>query len=118
MLEEADAQRFNRRLHAVAQMLQGARATVFGLFHPFLEPAIRWALRLDARLMAEQPEHAEIAVGIAIHHRFEVELDVGLPRQRQVVAQDSQLVAVADEPPEMVVAAVQEALQQAMWTGR
>ena len=51
------------------------------------------------RLVAQQPEQREVGVHLAIEHRLQVELDVGLAGQANVVAQDAQLQAVADETP-------------------
>ena len=75
------------------------------------------SLGLDARLVAEQPEQGEVGVDLARHHRFEVELDKGLAGQAGVVAQDAQAQAVGDEPPEMLVGAVEELLDQAVRAG-
>jgi len=67
--------------------------------------------------MAEQPEHDEVGVDFAIHHAFEVELDVGLARQADVITQQAQSQTVGYKTPEMVVATIQQFLYQAMRAG-
>ncbi|MCX7049219.1 MAG: hypothetical protein NTX50_27505 [Candidatus Sumerlaeota bacterium] len=67
--------------------------------------------------MAEEPEDGEIGVEFAVHHGFEIELDEGLAREADVVAQEAQAQAVGDEPPEAVVVAVEELLHEAVRAG-
>ena len=64
--------------------------------------------------MGEEPEEDEVGVRLAGHDRLEVELDVGLPGERRVVAQHPQRPAVADEAPEPLRAPVEELLDEAV----
>jgi hypothetical protein len=56
--------------------------------------ALVGALGFKAGLVQKQPEQDEVRVGFARHHRFEVELDVGLTGQADVIAQQPQAEAV------------------------
>src|ERR1035437_7332636 len=67
--------------------------------------------------MQKQPEQDEIRVGFASHHRFEIELDICLAGQTDVVAQQPKTQTVGDDPPEMLVAPVQQLLKEAVGTG-
>ena len=67
--------------------------------------------------MAQEPEQGEVGVDLAGHHRFEVELDVGLAGQAGVVAQDAQAAPVGEEAPEVVIRLVQELLDEAVRAG-
>ena len=69
---------------------------------------------LHPALVADQPQQGEVGVELALHHRFQVKLHVGGAGQADVVAQDAQAQAVADDAPQMVVGAVEELLQQAV----
>src|SRR2546425_9501660 len=67
--------------------------------------------------MAEQPEHDEVGIDLALQHAFEVELDVGLTRQADAITQQAQAQTVGNKTPEMVVATIQKFLYQAMRAG-
>ena len=71
---------------------------VCGLLRPALEPALVRALALEARLVADEPEEDEVGVGLAVQHRLEVELDVGLAGERGVVAEQAQRRPLMTKP--------------------
>lgn len=79
---------------------------------PLLQVALLRTFGLDAGLVTEEPEQHEVRVDLAVHHRFEVELHVGLPREARVVAQDAQAQSVGEEAPEVPLGAVQELLDE------
>jgi len=85
--EKAAAEAGDGLLHARAQAVQGARAPASRLLRPALEPALLRPLRLQAGLVAEEPEEDEVGVDLALHHRLQVELDVGLAGEGGVVAE-------------------------------
>jgi hypothetical protein len=72
---------------------------------------------VDAGLVAQPPQQCEVGVDLAVEHRLEVELDERLPGQADVVPQDAELQAVADEAPQVGLGAVQELLHQAVRAG-
>jgi hypothetical protein len=104
-------------LDPLAHVLKGACALLLGGLHPAFQPALVWLLGLDPGLVTEEPEKNEVGVELAVHHALEVELDVGLAGQCHVVAEDAQAQAVGYEPPEEVLAAVEELLDEAVGTG-
>jgi hypothetical protein len=67
--------------------------------------------------MTEQPEDQEVGVDLALHHRFQIELDVGRSAEADVVAEDAKLQSVADEGPEVIVATVEKLLNQTVGAG-
>ncbi len=79
-----------------------------------LQPALLRALGLNPGLMAAQPQQREVLVGLARHDRLEVELDVGLARERDVVAQQPQRKAVGDDAPQAFGGAVEQLLDEAV----
>ena len=114
VMEEAGAEGGDGRLDALAQALEDPDAQVAALGEPGLEVAVRGLRVLDAALVADQPEEAELGVLLAVHDRLEVELDAGLAGQAVVVADEAQGRTVGDEAPEVVVGAVEEVLDQAV----
>ena len=97
--------RVDRHLHAVAQLVQRARTLLLGgLASTFRARHSFGAFAFHPRLVAQQPQQHEIGVDLAVHHGFEVELDIGLPRQADVVAQDAQLQPIGEEAPQVLVA--------------
>ena len=117
MGQEAAAQTADRQLHAELQAVPQPHALALPLLGPALQPALSRSLCLDAGLVAEQPEQHEVGVQLAVHHRLQVELHVGLPGQGGVVAQQSQHPAIGDDPPEVVVGAIEQLLHQAVRAG-
>ncbi|HWQ34037.1 MAG TPA: hypothetical protein VNQ79_14400 [Blastocatellia bacterium] len=115
--EEAASERFDRLFDAAAQGFERARALFLGGLRPLLQPArfdsFAFA-HLNARLVAEEPQQREVGVQLAVHHRFEVEFDIGLPRQADVVAQDAQLQSVRDEAPQVRFRTVEQFLHHSV----
>jgi hypothetical protein len=74
--QKAAPQRHDGLLHAAAQVVQYARALLLRSLYPPLQPAVCRSLCLDPRFVTEQPQQDEIGVGLALHHGFEVELNV------------------------------------------
>ena len=62
--------------------------------------------------MTGEPQQPEVAVLLAVEHGGEVELHVGMAGEAGVVAQQAEPLAVADDGPEVLVAAVQELLHE------
>src|SRR5687767_15110572 len=102
MSQEALAECLDRRLDARVQAFEGARPLVTSGYYPALEPAFGGMLGLDARLVADEPQEREVRIDLALHHRFQVELNVRLARERRVVAETAKLESVADETPQIV----------------
>ncbi|MCZ7620317.1 MAG: hypothetical protein M5U32_19155 [Myxococcota bacterium] len=114
MRQEALAEGLDRGLDAVAEPLERTGPLLLRRLHPALEPALGRALGLDPRLVQHQPQDGEVRVGLTFQHGLEVELDVSLAREARVVAQEAQAQAVAEDGPEMRVAAVQQLLHEAV----
>ena len=64
--------------------------------------------------MHHQPQQHEVGVDFAREHRFEIEIEKRLPRQRLVVAQHAQAQAVRYDRPQVRAAAVEKLLHQAV----
>lgn len=112
--EEAATEGRDRRLHAAAQPVEGARPALARRREPPLEDALLGLLPLHPRLVADEPEEDEVGVDLALHHGLEVEFDVGLAREAGAVAQDAEAQTIRDEGPEVRLAAVEEFLHQPM----
>ena len=67
--------------------------------------------------MHDEPQQHEVRIDLAGEHRFEVELDIRLARQRLVVPQDAQAQTVRDDRPQVRVAAIEELLHEAVRVG-
>ena len=93
--------------------LSSARVPVVGrLLASSARAAGLGLLALHPALVGDEPEEREVGVGLAVEDRLEVELDVGLPGERRVVAQDAQGQAVRDEAPETFRGAVEKLLDE------
>ena len=101
-------------LHAAAQKGERSRAGRDGGGAPRLQPAVRRGApslaHLDAGLVEQQVEQHEVGEDLAVEHRLEVELDVGLTREGRGVAQQPQRPPVGHEGPQVVVGAVEQLL--------
>ena len=120
MAREAPAQNPQRPLHAPTQLAERAGALLLGLAGPLLQPAGLGSLALarhEPRGVHDEPQQHEVRVDLAGEHRFEVELQVRLARQRLVVPQDAQPHAVRDDRPQVGVAAVEELLHEPVRVG-
>ncbi|MCC6129686.1 MAG: hypothetical protein IT186_07130 [Acidobacteria bacterium] len=117
MGEETLAESADRFLDATTKLVKGTDALFAGDLGPLLQPTGGGLLALEARLMAEQPQHAEVGEGIALHHGFDVELDVGLAGEALVVTQQPQAQAVGDDSPEVFLGAVEEFLNEGVGGG-
>ena len=121
MAREAPAENPQRPLHAPAQLAERAGALLLGFAGPLLQPAGLGPLALarhETRGMHDEPQQHEVRVDLAGEHRFEVELDIRLARQRLVVPQDAQAQTVRDDRPQVRVAAIEELLHEAVRIGR
>lgn len=114
MREEPPAQGLDGLLDTHTEILESASSLLPGGFRPLLEPAFERLLRLDARLVAQEPEHSEIGVDLPLHHPGEIEFDVRLTSEALVVPQDPKDVTVRDESPNVVLGAVQELLHESV----
>ena len=65
---------------------------------------------LDAGLVEQQVEQGELGEELAVEHRLEVELDVGLAGEGGGVAQQPQDPAVGQDRPQVLVGAVEQLL--------
>jgi len=119
VLQEALAKAGDGLLDATAQIIERAGALLLGALRPTLEERLARPLSgqgLKPRLVANEPEEDEVGVDLALKHRLQVELDVGLARQGGVVAQDAEAQPVRDHAPSGVLRAVEVFLDEAMRT--
>ena len=91
----------NGLLDAIAQFIERTNALLLGGARPLLQPALGWLLGLDPRLVAEQPEQDKIGIVFAVQDRLQVKLDIGLPGEADVFAQQAQPQAVGDNAPQV-----------------
>ena len=111
--QEGPTQLFQRGIDAVSKVLANPAA----LFDPPLEVLFEPTVRRSgggcrkARAMEEAIDQDELAVEVAVDQRVEVELQVGRPGDPGGVAEEPQLAAVGDDPPERV-RAIQVLLHQ------
>ena len=103
--------------HAVAQPVECTGTRGGGVLAPLFEHALLGWITLEAAAMASEPQQREVAVQLALEDGMQVEFDVGLTGKRSVVPQESQRQAVGEQRPEMVVAAVEKFLHQAVRRG-
>src|SRR2546425_2998710 len=101
MSEETTPQGGDSLLDAVAQLIERPRALLLGSTRPLFKPECFRTFGLYSRLVAEQPQQHKIGVDLAIHHRFQVELDVSLACEAHIVAQDTQFQTIRDDAPEV-----------------
>ena len=108
-------------LHPAPQFSEGAGALFFGELGPLLQPAGLGALGLalggEAGGVGAEPEQHEVGEDLAGKHGLQVEFQEGLARKGLVVAQQAQAQAVADQGPEVAVAAIEELLDQPVGIG-
>ncbi len=104
MREKRGAERAQRLLDAVPQPLADPATVVDTLLEESLQDAARRVGRgvREPGAVQQSVQDDELAVEVALHHRFHVELDVRRPRHPRGIAQQPQLRAVRDEPPEAV----------------
>ena len=108
-------------LDAAPQVPEGPGAEPLSLLRPLLQPAGLGTVSLarrEARGMNDEPQQHEIGIDLPGEHRFEVELEKRLTRERLAVTQDAQAQAVRHDRPEVCWAAVEELLNQAVGIGR
>ena len=119
MRQESAAEGRDGGLDAAAELVEGAGAFGAGGGEPAFQPAVVPPARggLEAGLVGEHPEEDEVGVDLALEEGLEVELDVGLAGEADVVAQEAQDAAVAHDPPEPGVVAVQEFLDEGVRAG-
>lgn len=104
----------DRRLDSLPERVERPRPFLARRAHPPLEPQVLRAVTLDARLMADEPQEREVRIDLAVHHRLEVELEVGLTGKARVVAEEAESETVRDEAPDAVAAPVQELLHESV----
>src|SRR5262249_23603652 len=63
---------------------------------------------------SREPQKDKVRVDFAAKHRFEIEFEKRLTRERMIVAQDSEAKPIRNDRPVMLLAAVQKLLNQAM----
>ena len=68
--------------------------------------------------MRHQPQQNEVGEDLAREHRFQVEFEVGLPRECLVVAKNPESQPIGDDCPQMPWATIQELLNQPVRVGR
>ena len=117
MREETGTEGGDGFFHAVAQLVEGASAALPGFLRPFFQPAEFSAFAFNAGLVQQEPEQREVGVEFALHHGLQVELDERLAREGDVIAEQAQAQAVADDGPDVRRGAVQEFLHHAVRAG-
>ena len=80
MSKKTGPQRFDRIFNTAAETVQRASALFLSRLHPLFKPAVLRSFSFHTRLMTDQPEQRKICKGLAIHHSFEIKLEVGLAR--------------------------------------
>src|SRR6266568_4940027 len=114
MSQEATTQSRDGFLDAVTQLFERTGALLVGGMRPLLQPALGGSFGLHSRLVTEQPQQDKVGIDFAVHHRFKVELNVGLACEAHIVTQDTQLQSIRNDAPHMAFRAVQEFLHKAM----
>ena len=104
MLQETGAEDHERLLDALAQALAHAPALVDALLVVLLEQALIGVVGAlgQARAVAQAPEHDELAVEVLLEDGLEVELHKGRPGEPGGIAQQPELQAVGDNPPQRI----------------
>ena len=110
--DEPRAERSDRRLDAIAELVERAGTRLGGLVRPLLEQTLLGRFTFEAGAMTGEPQHHEVAEQVAGEHRFEVELDERLLGERRVVAKHPQHEPVRDDPPQVIVRTVEVLLHE------
>src|SRR5690606_2770387 len=112
--DDAFAESDDGGLDTVAELVEGSGAGGSGFGSPGFEEALLGRVALETGAVAHQPQDDEVAEPFAAEEGFEVELDVSLPGERGVVAQQAEGEPVADDAPQVGVGAVEKLLDQAV----
>src|SRR5260370_35790287 len=114
MSEETSSNGCDGFFSPISQLIKRMCALFMSSTRPFLQPALCGFSGLHSRLVTEQPQQHKVGVHLAVHHGFQVEFDVGLPREAHIVPQKAQPQSIRDQAQESTVVAVKDFLHEAM----
>ena len=98
---EAAPEGFDCLGNAIAKVGKHPRALFAAKLTPLFEPEVLRLATFYPRLVAEHPQKREVGIDLALHHGFQVELNVSLAGERDIIAEDAEHQAVGKEAPRL-----------------